>query len=80
VSRPPSGRTSFKPGPTGKLYPRVNSGDWRFGHVCPTCAGPKTDQALRCRKCFSDDKVTNGRFRKGVMHGKRWLHESRLEP
>jgi len=79
MSRPPSGRTSFKAGPSGKLYPRVNSGDLRFGHICPTCAGPKTDQALRCRRCFSEEKVTTGRFRKGVMHGRRWQHESRME-
>jgi hypothetical protein len=79
MARPATGGTSYKRSKTGKLYPRANSGDWRFGHICPQCAGPKTDQALRCRRCAADDSITTGLYRKGVMRGQRFLHASHLE-
>jgi hypothetical protein len=78
MGRPPSGQPSFKPDSNGHLYERAVSGDYRFGHICPTCAGPKSDQALRCRKCFADEKATHGLQRKGVMRGNRYRSEARI--
>jgi hypothetical protein len=62
----------------GKLYRRASSGDLEFGHICPVCAGPKTDQALLCRRCRADSQVVHGRFRQGVMQGERFRSENRM--
>lgn len=35
----------------GYALPRT---DYRYGHVCPECAAPKTVQAARCATCYGD--------------------------
>ena len=64
MPRPPSHRPSFKDG-----YRRAISGDPEFGHICPLCGGPKTDQALRCRRCCNDVQVIHGNDRVGMTRG-----------
>ncbi len=59
-------------------YRRAISGDPEFGHICPTCAGPKSDQALRCRRCMADQQVVHGLFRKGVMRGQTFRHSAHV--
>jgi 5-methylcytosine-specific restriction endonuclease McrA len=73
----PQGRQSFKPW-RDRLYRRAVSGDLEFGHICPTCAGPKSDQALLCRRCFADKTATHGLTRKGVMRYDRRRSEARI--
>lgn len=73
MGRPPSHRPSFKLG-----YQRAISGDPEFGHICPLCGGPKSDQAMRCRKCFCDALVTHGLTRKGVMRGATFRHSAHI--
>ena len=36
---------------------RLRSGDLDWGPVCPDCAGPKADNARRCRSCWRDNSL-----------------------
>jgi len=64
TGRKPTRRPSFKLG-----YRRAISGDLEFGHICPNCAGPKTDQALRCRHCCNESQIVHGNSRRGILAG-----------
>lgn len=33
-------------------FRRARPGDLDHGTICPSCAGPKTPQALRCSACY----------------------------
>jgi hypothetical protein len=33
---------------------RSKAGDPDWGHICPYCGGPKTEQARKCRLCHND--------------------------
>jgi hypothetical protein len=46
---------------------RLARTDYRYGHTCPVCAGPKSVQAARCAGCYADSLVIHGRSRKGVI-------------